>query len=336
MKPSFIPRLINDPFSDPGLFIPFLFEKRALMFDLGELQSLSPRDLLKISHVFVSHSHMDHFIGFDALLRVFLGREKELHLFGPADFFSHVEGKLAGYKWNLVNEYQEDFSLKVSEVHPDMTLTRLYSCRAQFMPKGKEVKEPFSGHLLREPSFNVKGVILDHRIPCLGLALEENFYVNIIKEELIKLDLSIGPWINRFKNAIYEGANPDNEFIVTWEEKGDILKERSFVLGELAEKISRISQGQKIAYVTDVIESQENREKIIDLARGADYLFIEAAFMDRDRETAGRKYHLTAIQAGELARDAGVKNFTLFHFSPRYTHMAEEIQNEAMRAFRGK
>ena len=60
MRPSFTPRLINDPFSDPGLFVPFLFEKRALMFDLGDLHALSPRDLLKVTHVFVTHSHMDH------------------------------------------------------------------------------------------------------------------------------------------------------------------------------------------------------------------------------------------------------------------------------------
>lgn len=65
MRPSFFPRLINGPFDDPGLFIPFLIEKRAIIFDLGEIYSLPVKDILKISHVFITHTHMDHFVGFD-------------------------------------------------------------------------------------------------------------------------------------------------------------------------------------------------------------------------------------------------------------------------------
>ncbi|MBW2643668.1 MAG: MBL fold metallo-hydrolase, partial [Deltaproteobacteria bacterium] len=97
MRPSFLPRLVNGPFDDPGLFIPFLLEKRAIIFDLGDIYSLSSRDILKISHVFISHTHMDHFLGFDRLLRLFLGREKHLYMYGPEGFLKNVEGKLAGY-----------------------------------------------------------------------------------------------------------------------------------------------------------------------------------------------------------------------------------------------
>jgi len=333
MKPSFHPRLLNDPFSDPGLFVPFLFEKRALMFDLGELNPLSTRDILKVTHAFVTHTHMDHFIGFDSLLRIFLGREKEPHIFGPPGFFSHVEGKLAGYTWNLVNEYAYEFSLKVTEVHSDRTLTKIYSCRDRFRSKKVHMEEPFSDILLKEPSFYVEATLLDHRIPCLGFSLVENFSVNIVKEGLRELGLTVGPWLNRFKKALYEKLDMERDFFVTWEEGGTIIREKRFVLDDLAKKIARISPGQKITYITDIIGSPENYEKVLKLARKADHLFIEAAFLDCDKEIACKKYHLTAREAGQLAKMAGVRQFTLFHFSPRYNYRAEEIEREAMEAF---
>lgn len=334
MRTAFHPRLINDPFLDPGLFIPFLFERRALMFDLGELSPLSPRDLLKVTHVFVTHTHMDHFIGFDTLLRIFIGREKKLHIFGPPDFFKQVEGKLSGYTWNLVNEYKNDFNLRITEIHQDNMLTKIYVCRDRFRTKKERFKEPFSSILLKEPSFHVEAAILDHRVPCIGLSLKENFYVNILKEGLRELGLPVGSWLNRFKQALYTQMDLKSDFYVTWEEKGKIIKEKRFVLGELAEKIAKISHGQKITYITDILGNPDNYEKVLRLAHKADHLFIEAAFLDRDKETAKKRYHLTAKEAGELAKRAEVKQFTPFHFSPRYSSNREEIRREAMEAFR--
>src|SRR4029077_12724369 len=38
--------------------------------------------------------HIDHFVGFDLLLRLLIGREKTVHLYGPAGFAERVFHKL--------------------------------------------------------------------------------------------------------------------------------------------------------------------------------------------------------------------------------------------------
>ena len=333
MRSSFHPRLINSPLGDPGLFIPFIYEKRAILFDLGDLQSLTARDLLKVTHIFVTHTHMDHFVGFDQILRIILGREKELSLYGPPDFFKRLEGKLAGYTWNLVEEYPYPLKLHVTEVHQDKTLTKRYLCQERFQPEKKMEEVPFTRVLLKEPSFGVEAILLDHRIPCLGFSFLESFSVNINKERLRELSLPVGPWLNRFKKALYARENPESVFVVTWEESGRVVRETPFVLGDLARNIATISSGQKVTYITDIIGSPENLEKAVMLAKHADHLFIEAGFLERDHERAKRKYHLTAKEAGLVAKRAEVKQFTLFHFSTRYSRLQEEIQREARDAF---
>ena len=102
MRPNLHPFLVNGRFGDPALFIEMLHQRGAMLFDLGDLTPLSARDLLRVESVFVSHMHMDHFIGFDALLRVNVGREKLIRMFGPEGFCECVYHKLQGYAWDLL------------------------------------------------------------------------------------------------------------------------------------------------------------------------------------------------------------------------------------------
>jgi ribonuclease Z len=330
MRPSFHPRLINGPFNDPGLFIPFFFQKRALVFDLGDINGLPAKDILKISHAFVTHTHMDHFIGFDHLLRIMLGREKILSLFGPRDFLKNVEGKLSGYTWNLADKYNYPLCLQITEVHPDFTLYRKYRCRDRFEPLQNPVKQPFDGVLYEEPAFRVSAVVLDHKTPCLGLSVKERFHVNIINEGLKRLSLEPGPWLSDFKQALYSQTDPATKFEL--DTPGQHGK-KQFALGNLTRQIARITPGQKITYITDVVYSDFNRDKIVEFARHSDHLFIEAVFMETDREMAAEKYHLTARQAGELAGRAGARQFDIFHFSPRYTDQEKLLYQEAEEAY---
>lgn len=326
MPSTFLPRLVNDPFADPGVFVSWSHARRALLFDIGDTGGLSGRDVLKIAHVFVSHTHMDHFCGFDRLLRSVLGRDKDIHFFGPRGFFANIEGKLAGYTWNLVDHYPQSLTLRVTEIHEDRMLTRGYRCRDGFAAAGPETVGAFNGELVRENAFTVKAVILDHGIPCLGFCLAERYHVNIIKERLDALGLTVGPWLNRFKAALYAGQAPGTAF--------DPGTGQVFELGRLADQIARIAPGQKIAYITDVAFTPENIARIVDLAADCDQLFVEAAFLDEDRDIALKKKHLTAAQAGQLAALARASRFTLFHFSPRYSGQAARFQAEARDAYR--
>ena len=331
MRPSFYPRLVNGPFDDPGLFISFIFKNRAILFDLGDIYPLSAKDVLKVSHVFVTHTHMDHFAGFDRLLRLFLGRDKSLYLYGPEGFIKNVEGKLSGYTWNLVNNYQNSFIIHVTEVNEKKLITKEYECNNRFVPAKEAETTPFKGVLLEDPCLSVHAKILDHKIPCLGFTIKEKFHVNIMKDSLLKLGLETGPWLRDFKEALFFQKDPDTEIDV--ESGGEKSEKRKFKVNDLKNKIALITEGQKISYVSDVVCSRTNIQKIIELAKDADHLFIEAVFLEQHKSIAKKKYHLTARQAGYIAAASGVKQFTIFHHSPRYHGKEHLLQEEAMNEY---
>ena len=109
------PWLVNGPFEDPALYLEFRFSRRAMLFDLGDLARLSSRQLLRVTHAFVSHTHMDHFAGFDRLLRPWLHRAGYLTLVGPTGFIEQVEHRMRSYSWNLLDPSSIDFRLQVCE-----------------------------------------------------------------------------------------------------------------------------------------------------------------------------------------------------------------------------
>jgi hypothetical protein len=42
--------------------------------------------------------------------------------------------------------------------------------------------------------------------PRFAFSLDERFHINIIKGQLDRLELTPGPWLNRFKALLYQGA----------------------------------------------------------------------------------------------------------------------------------
>lgn len=330
VKPLLQPRLINNPFEDPALFIEVLWERRALLFDMGDLGKCRPAKLLKVSHAFVSHTHIDHFIGFDTLLRVMLNREKGLKIFGPPGFLEQVMGKLAGYTWNLTAAYP--FSIQAFEIYPRRLISREFFCQESFIPREKK-EEEFDGVLFLDSQIEIRVAELDHLIPSLAFALQERFHINIHKDRLDAEGLETGAWLMDLKKMIWSGADGDTPVRVPYRE-GGLIREKDIALKTLSHFVT-VSPGQKIAYVTDCRFTKENIEKIVPLAREADLFFCEAAFLEKDRDRAEERAHLTARQAGELGRLASVKKMEIFHFSPKYEKEPEVLIREAEKAFRG-
>lgn len=332
MTNLFQPRLLNGVFGDSGLYVRLRWERRALLLDLGDVTAQPPAELLKITDICVSHTHIDHFIGFDHLLRIVLGRDQTIRLFGPPGIIANVEGKLAGYTWNLVEGYALTFD--VHEVDNEKITVARFPCGACFKRIDLPSSSPFTGVLVDDPLFRIEAVHLDHKIPCLAFALVEAERINIDPERLKRLTLDTGPWLTEFKRLIRAGA-PD-DMVVRAPCSGEAGEEfQEWRLGDLRDQIVSITKGQRLVYITDTLYSDENRQKIVALAHDADILFCEAMYLEQDRDCATERHHLTARQAGLLAREANAKELVVFHFSPRYQECPEALYQEAADAFGG-
>jgi ribonuclease Z len=230
-----------------------------------------------------------------------------------------------------LDKYENQLNLHVTEVHSDHLFSKQYRCKDGFVCPKQHEKNIFENTLLNEPALSVYAALLDHSITSLGFTIKERFHVNIMKDAVKSMGLEIGPWLKDFKQALFNNTPPDSKFEVKLDNTQ--TKSTEFTIGELTDKIVRITPGQKVTYITDVAYTSQNIEKMVDFADRADHLFIEAAFLDKDREAAKEKHHLTARQAGSIAKMADVKRFTLFHHSPRYMSQENLLHEEAMRAY---
>lgn len=314
MRPTLHPRLVNGRFGDPALFVEALHRREAMLFDLGDLTPLSARDLLRVETICISHMHIDHFIGFDALLRVNVGREKRIRMIGPEGLIDAAGHKLLGYTWDLTHKYDVDLWFDVWEVD---------GAAARFRFKAGFAREPL-GEAFAIPGLALTHAVLEHHGPSIGYALAEPLHVNVWRNRLEERGLAPGQWLQALKTAVRDGAGDDTTIA---------LPDGEASLGSLRDLVS-VEPGQKLAYVTDVADTPANRAAIADLANGADLFFLESRFAASDQALARDRAHLTTRAAGEIARAAGVRRLEPFHFSPRYEGAEEAMLAEVDAAFR--
>ena len=341
MRTTLEPRLVDPSGLEPGLLVDVRDERRALLFDLGEIADLAPRVLLRASHAFVSHTHMDHFAGFDHWLALGLGRVRRLVLWGGPGFADQVEHKLRAYAWNVVHRYEVPMTIEAHALAPDGTRShaRFESAtgfgRTDVEADGDAEAAAGTDVLLDEPLFRVRAGFVDHEMPVLAFAIEEKAQVRVAADRIAARGLATGPWLRTLKDAVLAGAPDDTPIDVAWRDRGGTHAERH-TLGALRPLVLDTVPGRRIGYVTDLRYTDANVERLASLLDAADLLYIESVFLDADRDHALRKNHLTARQAGTIARRLGAKRVVPFHHSPRYRGMEDALRAEVEAAWQGR
>jgi ribonuclease Z len=118
---------------------------------------------------------------------------------------------------------------------------------------------------------------------------------------------------------------------ITGPDVGRLQREGS-LRGVPLEAVSEVRRGQRFAFVMDT----RLCDGVSALAEGCDLLVIESTFLDADAALAEEFGHLTAGQAGRVARDAGVRHLVLTHFSQRYTDPGEFERQARAAGFDGE
>jgi ribonuclease Z len=152
-----------------------------------------------------------------------------------------------------------------------------------------------SGIIYENESILIEAIALDHDVDCYGYRLKEKDQLRVRPERLKAAGLS-GPLV------------------------AELLKKGSVQIdGKTVRRheIAEVRPGQSFALIMDtrLCEGAQN------LALGVDMLLCEATFMSTETALAKESGHLTASQAGTLARDAGVLKLVLGHFSQRYENL---------------
>ena len=163
-----------------------------------------------------------------------------------------------------------------------------------------------AGLVEEDGKFRIEATFLEHGTENIGWRVTEPDTVKFRKEDLKKFGID-GPLVRKLEH--------DGHLEI--QGRRVHLKEVSFE-----------RKGDAIAYVVDTRPCPQ----AVELARGAKILICESTYLEQERELAHEYMHMTAKQAATLAKEAGVGQLILTHFSARYRDV-EELALEARTVF---
>jgi ribonuclease Z len=315
-------RLVNGSAGDPVLFVDYPGRDDALLFDAGDNAPLDAGRLGDLGAVFVTHHHVDHFIGLDRIVRANLDRDKTLRLYGPDGTIRRVYDRIKSYEYPFF-PFQK-LVLEVREVLDGRLRSARLECARRF-PEPEVTEADWIGPVVYEdPDLVIEAALVDHTVPCLAFAMVERPGIHPDPEKLAVGPLRPGPWVARALALLRASAPAETPVPI---EGG------SFPLGVLGERYFVARPGTRLAYVTDTAWSEASRPALLRLAHRARRLYCDSFYAQGEAGQARKYRHMTATQAAEFARAAEVEELVLIHFASRYAGRYGDLVDEARALF---
>jgi ribonuclease Z len=315
-------RLVNGSTGDPVLLAQYPLPGHSILFDGGENERLPSSALENLEAVFITHHHMDHFVGLDRIFRANRDREGTLLVFGPIDTIRRVHARITAYEHSFYPF--EKLVLDVRELTPGKIRRAVLEFQKHF-PEPVVIEEKWKGPVVwSNDSLSVEAAPTDHTVPGWAYALVEKPGWHPDPVKLASGPLRSGRWVEGVLKQLRAEAPLDTPVEI---------QGGTFGLGKLAELCFVKTGGSRVTYVTDTLWSDVSKPGLLKLARKAQRLYCDSYYAPKDLERAKLYHHMISIHAAELARDAKVEELILIHFADKYAGRYWELIQAAQAVF---
>lgn len=321
-EPTFWSGLLDDPV----LLVHARPLGESLLFDCGQIHHLAKRVLKHVAALFISHAHMDHFMGIDTFIRHNHVSPRTVDIYGPPGIAGRMAHKLAGYDWNLAEPYWCTF--RVHEVHHDRVSSFVFPGAEGFpchpvgeKPRGERV-------IHRNAILQVEAELCDHRIPALAFRITERPAFLVDEGRLEAAGLVGGEWLRVLKKRFYAGKLAGEPLVVLRRRGEAIVEEPVSDAAALYECIRRSEAPASIGYLTDIGFNAENLARVEALLTGVTLLVCECSFLAGDLAKARVSHHLCTSDLRELAARLRPRYLLPMHLSKSYQGRSHLLYEE--------